>query len=222
MDLIKRVEAVPVHALATPLISRPDGTKYGKTEGGAIWLSPDPMSPYAFYQFWINRSDAEVGGLLRVFTFRPREEIEELERLARQAPAGREAQRVLAGDVTTLVHGEQECAKAVAASRALFGQGELADLDERTLAAALAEVPSVTVKPAPSGLPTVVDLLTATGIAASKSAARRAIAEGGAYLNNQRVLTEEAEPGQSDLLYGRFLVVRRGKRTVAGVEVVSG
>ena len=164
------------------------------------------MSPYAFYQFWINRSDAEVGGLLRVFTFRPREEIEELERLARQAPAGREAQRVLAGDVTTLVHGEQECAKAVAASRALFGQGELADLDERTLAAALAEVPSVTVKPARSGLPTVVDLLTATGIAASKSAARRAIAEGGAYLNNQRVLTEEAEPGQSDLLYGRFLV----------------
>ena len=130
--------------------------------------------------------------------------------------------RSLAGDVTTLVHGAAECAKAVAASQALFGQGELADLDERTLAAALAEVPLVTVKPAPSGLPTVVDLLTATGIAASKSAARRAIAEGGAYLNNQRVLTEEAEPGLSDLLHGRFLVVRRGKRTVAGVEVVSG
>jgi tyrosyl-tRNA synthetase len=222
VDLIKRAEAVPAHALATPLISRPDGTKYGKTESGAIWLSPELMSPYAFYQFWINRSDAEVGGLLRVFTFRSREEIEELERLAQDAPARREAQRVLAEDVTTLVHGAAECAKAVAASRALFGQGELADLDERTLAAALAEVPSVTVKPAPSGLPRVVDLLTATGIAASKSAARRAIAEGGAYLNNQRVLTEEAEPGQSDLLHGRFLVVRRGKRTVAGVEVVGG
>jgi len=222
VDLIKRVEAVPVHALATPLISRPDGVKYGKTEGGAIWLSPELMSPYAFYQFWINRSDVEVGGLLRVFTFRGREEIGELERLATEAPAGREAQRVLAGDVTTLVHGAAECAKAVAASQALFGQGELADLDERTLAAALAEVPLVTVKPAPSGLPTVVDLLTATGIAASKSAARRAIAEGGAYLNNQRVLTEEAEPGLSDLLHGRFLVVRRGKRTVAGVEIVSG
>ena len=222
VDLIKRVEAVPVHALATPLISRPDGVKYGKTEGGAIWLSPDLMSPYAFYQFWINRSDAEVGGLLRVFTFRGREEIEELERLAHQAPAGREAQRVLAEDVTTLVHGAAECAKTVAASRALFGQGELADLDERTLAAALAEVPTVTVKPAASGLPTVVDLLTATGIAATKSAARRAIAGGGAYLNNKRVLTEEAQPGQSDLLHGRFLVVRRGKRTVAGVEVVSG
>jgi tyrosyl-tRNA synthetase len=222
VDLIKRVEAVPVHALATPLISRPDGVKYGKTEGGAIWLSPELMSPYAFYQFWINRSDVEVGGLLRVFTFRGQEEIGELERLAREAPAGRKAQRVLAGDVTTLVHGAAECAKAVAASQALFGQGELADLDEPTLAAALAEVPLVTVKPAPSGLPTVVDLLTATGIAASKSAARRAIAEGGAYLNNQRVLTEEAEPGLSDLLHGRFLVVRRGKRTVAGVEIVSG
>ena len=222
VDLIKRVEAVPVHALATPLISRPDGVKYGKTEGGAIWLSPDLMSPYAFYQFWINRSDAEVGGLLRVFTFRGREEIEDLERLAHQAPAGREAQRVLAEDVTTLVHGAAECAKTVAASRALFGQGELADLDERTLAAALAEVPTVTIKPAASGLPTVVDLLTATGIAATKSAARRAIAGGGAYLNNKRVLTEEAQPDQSDLLHGRFLVVRRGKRTVAGVEVVSG
>ena len=222
VDLIKRVEAVPVHALATPLISRPDGVKYGKTEGGAIWLSPELMSPYAFYQFWINRSDVEVGGLLRVFTFRGWEEVEELERLARDAPARREAQRVLAEDVTTLVHGAAECAKAVAASRALFGQGELADLDERTLAAALAEVPTVTIKPAASGLPTVVDLLTATGIAATKSAARRAIAGGGAYLNNKRVLTEEAQPDQSDLLHGRFLVVRRGKRTVAGVEVISG
>jgi len=221
VDLIKRAEGAAVHALATPLITRPDGTKYGKTEGGAIWLSPDLMSPYAFYQFWINRTDAEVGGLLRVFTFRPREEIEELERQAREKPAAREAQRVLAGDVTTLVHGAQECAKAVAASRALFGQGELADLDEPTLAAALAEVPSMTIEPAMSGLPTVVDLMTGTGIVASKSAARRAIAEGGAYLNNRKVLNEEAEPDRADLLHGRFLVVRRGKRTVGGVEVAS-
>jgi len=221
VDLIKRAEGAAVHALATPLITRPDGTKYGKTEGGAIWLSPDLMSPYAFYQFWINRTDAEAGGLLRVFTFRPREEIEELERQAREKPAAREAQRVLAGDVTTLVHGAQECAKAVAASRALFGQGELADLDEPTLAAALAEVPSMTIEPAMSGLPTVVDLMTGTGIVASKSAARRAIAEGGAYLNNRKVLNEEAEPDRADLLHGRFLVVRRGKRTVGGVEVAS-
>jgi tyrosyl-tRNA synthetase len=221
VDLIKRAEGAAVHALATPLITRPDGTKYGKTEGGAIWLSPDLMSPYAFYQFWINRTDAEAGGLLRVFTFRPREEIEELERQAREKPAAREAQRVLAGDVTTLVHGAQECAKAVAASRALFGQGELADLDEPTLAAALAEVPSMTIEPAMSGLPTVVDLMTGTGIVASKSAARRAIAEGGAYLNNRKVLNEEAEPDRADLLHGRFLVVRRGKRTVGGVEVAG-
>jgi tyrosyl-tRNA synthetase len=221
VDLIKRTEGASVHALATPLITRPDGTKYGKTEGGAIWLSPDLMSPYAFYQFWINRTDAEVGGLLRVFTFRSREEIEELERQVREKPAAREAQRVLAEDVTTLVHGAEECAKAVAASRALFGQGELDDLDEPTLAAALAEVPSMTVEPTMSGLPMVVDLMTGTGIVASRSAARRAIAEGGAYLNNRRVLSEEAEPDRADLLHGRFLVVRRGKRTVGGVEVAS-
>ena len=220
-DLIKRTEGASVHALATPLITRPDGTKYGKTEGGAIWLSPDLMSPYAFYQFWVNRSDAEVGQLLRVFTFRSQKEIEDLERQVRERPAAREAQRVLAGDVATLVHGPEECAKAVAASRALFGQGELADLDEPTLAAALAEVPSMTVEPTTSGLPTVVDLMTGTGIVASKSAARRAIAEGGAYLNNRKVLNEEAEPDRADLLHGRFLVVRRGKRTVGGVEVAG-
>src|SRR5215813_2673826 len=219
VDLIGRVEGASVHALATPLITKPDGTKYGKTEGGAIWISADLMSPYAFYQFWVNRSDAEVGSLLRVFTFRTHEEIEELRRQVREKPAAREAQRVLAEDVTTLVHGAEECAKAVAASRALFGQGELADLDEPTLAAALAEVPSMTVVPTTSGLPTVVDLMTGTGIVTSRSAARRAIAAGGAYLNNRRVLSEEAEPDRADLLYGRFLVVRRGKRTVGGVEV---
>jgi tyrosyl-tRNA synthetase len=179
------------------------------------------MSPYAFYQFWINRTDAEVGGLLRVFTFRSREEIGEIERQVREKPAARAAQHVLAEDVTTLVHGAEECAKAVAASRALFGQGELAELDEPTLAAALAEVPSMTVEPTTSGLPTVVDLMTGTGIVTSRSAARRAIAEGGAYLNNRRVLNEEAEPDRADLLHGRFLVVRRGKRTVGGVEVAS-
>jgi tyrosyl-tRNA synthetase len=222
VDLIRRVTGDSVHALATPLITKPDGTKYGKTEGDAVWLSPDLMSPYAFYQFWINRSDAEAGGLLRVFTFRPREEIEELEREAREKPAAREAQRVLAEDVTTLVHGAEECAKAVAASKALFGQGELADLDEQTLAAALAEVPSVRLEPTLAGLPMVADLMAETGIVASKSAARRTIAEGGAYLNNRKVLTEDAEPGRADLLHGRFLVIRRGKRTVGGVEVVAG
>jgi tyrosyl-tRNA synthetase len=180
------------------------------------------MSSYAFYQFWINRSDVVVPGLLRVFTFRSREEIEALEQQVREKPAARAGQNVLAQDVTTLVHGAQECAKAAAASRALFGQGELADLDERTLAAALAEVPSVSIERTPAGLPAVVDLLAASGIVESKSAARRAIAAGGAYLNNRKVLADDATPEPADLLYGRFLVLRRGKRTVGAVKVTGG
>jgi tyrosyl-tRNA synthetase len=221
VDLIRRAEGAGVHALATPLITKPDGTKYGKTEGGAIWISPDLMSPYAFYQFWLNRSDDEVPGLLKVFTFRSREEIEELERETRERPAARKAQRVLAEEVTTLVHGAAECSNVEAASRALFGQGELAKLDERTLAAALAEIPSARIEVEPGeGLPTVADLMAATGIAPSKSAARRVISEGGAYLNNRKVAGEETRPALADLLHGRFLIVRRGKRTVAGVEVL--
>ena len=220
VDLIRRVTGDSVHALATPLITKPDGTKYGKTEGGAIWISPDLMSPYAFYQFWLNRSDGEVPGLLRVFTFRTRAEIEELERASAERPAERRAQRVLAEDVTALVHGPDELARVQAASRALFGQGELRELDEGTLAAAIAEVPHISV-PAAGGLPPVADLLTATGLEASKSGARRAIAQGGAYLNNVKVASEEAVPGAGDLLHGRFLVLRRGKRTVGAVEVTG-
>ena len=221
VDLIRRAEGATVHALATPLITKPDGTKYGKTEGGTIWLNPELMSPYAFYQFWLNRSDEEVPGLLKVFTFRSREEIEELERETRDRPAARTAQRVLAEEVTALVHGQAESAKAVAASRALFGQGELAELDERTLAAALAEIPSATLRiPPGQPLPTVADLMAATGIVPSKSAARRVISEGGAYLNNRKVAGEEDRPGPADLLHGRFLIIRRGKRTVGGVEIV--
>jgi tyrosyl-tRNA synthetase len=184
VDLIRRVTGDSVHALATPLITKPDGTKYGKTEGGAVWISPDLMSPYAFYQFWLNRSDAEVPGLLRVFTFRTRAEIEELEQASADRPAERRGQRVLAEDVTALVHGPEELARVQAASRALFGQGELRDLDEATLAAAVAEVPHASVPP--GVLPPVADLLTMAlaGPVSSKSAARRAIAEGGAYLNN--------------------------------------
>jgi tyrosyl-tRNA synthetase len=221
VDLIRRVTGDSVHALATPLITKPDGTKYGKTEGGAVWISPDLMSPYAFYQFWLNRSDGEVPGLLRVFTFRTRAEIEELEQASAERPAERRAQRVLADDVTTLVHGADELARVQAASRALFGQGELRDLDEATLAAAIAEVPHVAVPPGPGGLPPVTDLLAAAGLVPSKSAARRAIAEGGAYLNNVKVTSEDAVPGAADLLHGRFLVLRRGKRTVGGVEVTG-
>jgi tyrosyl-tRNA synthetase len=221
VDLIRRVTGDSVHALATPLITKPDGTKYGKTEGGAVWISPDLMSPYAFYQFWLNRSDDEVPGLLRVFTFRDRAEIEELEQASAERPAERRAQRVLAEDVTRLVHGPEELARVQAASRALFGQGELRDLDEATLAGAIAEVPHAAVPPDPGGLPTVVDLLATTGLVRSKSEARRAIAEGGAYLNNVKVTSEDAVPGPADLLHGRFLVLRRGKRTVGGVEITG-
>jgi tyrosyl-tRNA synthetase len=221
VDLIKRVEGVTAHALATPLITKPDGTKYGKTEGGAIWISPELTPPYAFYQFWINRSDAEVPGLLRVYTFRTAEEVADLERQTLESPAARVGQRALAEDVTTLVHGAQECARVIAASRAMFGQGDLEALAEPTLAAALTEVGMIRVQAPRHSLPTVVDLLAETGIAASKSDARRAIAGGGAYLNNRKVTGEDARPDADDLLHGRFLVLRRGRRTVAGAEVVS-
>jgi tyrosyl-tRNA synthetase len=233
VDLIRRVDSDPAHALATPLITKPDGTKYGKTEGGAVWLSRELMSPYAFYQFWINRSDAEVGTLLRVFTFRSREEIAELELATAERPAAREAQRVLAKDVTTLVHGAEEYERAEAASRALFGQGDLRELDEATLRAALDEVPKAAVPATVGGsgdssltadgdfLPPVTELMAQAGIVPSKSAARRAIAEGGAYLNNRKVTDENQVPSAGDLLHGRFLVLRRGRRTIGGVEVLT-
>jgi tyrosyl-tRNA synthetase len=219
VGLIRSVESASVHALATPLITKPDGTKYGKTEGGAIWLSADLMPPYAFYQFWLNVSDAEVPGLLRVFSFKTREEIAELVRESTERPAARIGQRALAEEVTTLVHGADETGRAIAASRALFGQGSLTDLDERTLAAVAAEVRAAQV-PRNGELPPVANMMAAAGVAPTVSAARRAIAGGGAYLNNQKVTDEKAVPGTEDLLYGRYLILRRGKRTVGAVEVV--
>jgi tyrosyl-tRNA synthetase len=242
VDLIRRVEGASVHALATPLITKPDGTKYGKTEGGAIWLSADLMPPYAFYQFWLNVSDAEVPGLLKVFSFRTREDIEDLVRQSAERPAARIGQRALAEELTTLVHGAEETRRAIAASQALFGRSDLAEVDERTLAAAVAEVPSVSVRqaappsaddlpsaagfpsvddfPSAAGFPTVADLMAATKMVPSKSAARRAIAEGGAYLNNRKVASEDATPARQDLLHGRYLILRVGKRNIGAVEVV--
>jgi tyrosyl-tRNA synthetase len=216
VDLIRRVTGDSAHALATPLITKPDGTKYGKSEDGAIWLSPELMSPYAFHQYWLNRADAEVPGLLRVFTFRSREEIEDLERELAERPAARTAQRVLADDLTTLVHGAEETARAKAAARALFGQGDLRDLDENTLASALAEAPHASIEQTGA---TVADLMAVSGIMPSKSAARRLIEEGGAYLNNVKVTDINAIPDAGDLLHGRFLVLRRGRRTVSGIEL---
>jgi len=226
-----------VHALATPLITKPDGTKYGKTEGDAVWLNPEMTSPYAFYQFWLNRTDEEMPGLLRVFSFKSRKEIEDLEREIAERPAARAAQRVLADEVTELVHGAVQTGQAEAAGRALFGQGELRDLDEATLAAAIAEIPHADVESelhrwvraaagddpwvegqsATGQRLTIADLMAACGIVRSKSAARRAIDEGGAYLNNTKVTDVDAAPGEGDFLHGRFLVLRRGKRTVGGI-----
>ena len=220
VGLIRSADGGSAHALATPLITKPDGTKYGKSEGGALWLSPDLMSPYAFYQFWLNVEDIGAGNLLRVFTFRTRDEITALEAAVVERPQAREAQRVLAEDMTTLVHGAQECARVIAASRALFGQGSLSDLDAATLAAALAEVrPFRVASGAGEDLPTVASLMASAGIVESVSAARRAIKEGGAYLNNEKVTDEHAVPAAGQLLHGRFLVLRRGKRSVGAVEV---
>ncbi|MGW0231772.1 tyrosine--tRNA ligase [Actinopolymorpha singaporensis] len=223
VDLIRRVEGAAVHAMATPLLTRSDGTKFGKSAGGlTVWLDPEMMSPYAFYQFWFNTADADVGQYLRVFSFRSREELEALEKTTAERPAAREAQRVLAEELTTLVHGADECARVIAASGALFGRGALTDVDARTLDAALREAPHVRVERDPGGaLPPLVDLLADTGLVASRSAARRTIDEGGAYLNNERVTSVESAPSAGDLLHGRWLVLRRGRRNVAGVEVAS-
>jgi tyrosyl-tRNA synthetase len=219
VDLVHRVEGLSVHALATPLITKADGTKFGKTEGGTVWLDPDMTSPYAFYQFWINADDRDVVGYLKVFSFKEHEEIERLAEAVHERPAAREAQRALAEELTTLVHGAGEAAAVVAASQALFGRGELEGLDERTLAAALSELPRATVSA--GELPAVVDLFAASGLADSKSAARRAVREGGAYVNNRKVTAESDAPKPEDLLHGRWLVLRRGKRSLAAVEVTS-
>jgi len=217
-ELIRRVTGGQAHALTGKLITKADGTKFGKTAGGAVWLDGELTSPYAFYQFWLNADDRDVIRYLKVFTFREREDIEALEQAVATRPAAREAQRALAEDLTRMVHGEQELARVVAASRALFGQGTLAELDERTLESALAEVPRATV-PALGG--SIVDLLAASGLVESKSAARRTVKEGGAYLNNQKVTDESYVPTAEDLLHGRFLVLRRGKRSIGGIEVAA-
>jgi tyrosyl-tRNA synthetase len=219
VDLIRRSDGARVHALATPLLTRADGTKYGKTDGGALWLDPEMLSPYAFYQFWLNAEDEKVGELLRVFTFLSHAEIEDLEAQTAEKPFLRAAQRVLAREVTTLVHGEEETARIVAASAALFGGGTLHELDAGTLAAALREAGSVQVSRS-DGLPSVVDLLVASGLSRSKGEARRTVGEGGAYLNNERVQDPDLVPTGSDLLGGSWLVLRRGKKSLAGVEVV--
>jgi len=220
VDLVRRVESVSVHALTTPLITDAEGTKFGKsTGGGSLWLDREMTSPYAWYQYFVNVGDADVGRYLRMFTFLPREELDELATQTEQRPQARAAQRRLAEELTTLVHGAEETRRVVLASQALFGRGELRELDPGTLRAALAEIPSATASL--TAAPTIVDLLVDTGLAPSKGAARRTVGEGGAYVNNTKVEDVEWAPSAADLLHGRWLVLRRGKRYAAGVEVVG-
>ncbi|TDV42739.1 tyrosine--tRNA ligase [Actinophytocola oryzae] len=219
VDLIRKVDGGSAHALTAPLVTDAEGRKFGKsTGGGNIWLDPALTSPYAWYQYFVNVSDADVVRYLRLFTFLSREEIEALEEDTRERPHLRSAQKRLAEEFTTLVHGEHATEQVVVASGALFGRGELRDLDEATLDAAMAEVPRGQARLAES--PTIVDLLVTSGLAESRGAARRAVKEGGAYVNNSKIADEEWQPAADDLLHGRWLVVRRGKRSTAGVEMV--
>ena len=219
LDLIRRVESGSGHALTIPLLAKADGSKFGKTAGGAIWLDPEMTSPYAFFQYWLNTDDQDVINFLKVFSFKSRGEIEALEKAHNENPGAREAHRALARELTSIVHSEDICNRVELAARALFGQGELSDLDEATLASALAELPRTTVK---SGepIPTWVDLLAATGVVDSKSAARRIVKEGGAYLNNSKISGEDFAPQKSDFLCGKYAVLRKGKRDLAAVELI--
>jgi tyrosyl-tRNA synthetase len=221
-DLIRRVTGESVHLIATPLVTDSQGRKLGKsTGGGGLWLDREMTSPYALYQFFVNVEDEQVPGLLRMFTFLSREEIEALEKETAERPAARAAQRRLAEELTRLVHGEHETAQVIAASQALFGRGSLDELGADTLRAALVEAGLVEVPRGPGGeLPSAAELFTVAGLVTSRNQARRTVAEGGAYLNNQRVEDADAPVPAGALRHGRFLVLRRGRRTVAGVEAV--
>jgi tyrosyl-tRNA synthetase len=223
VDLIRRMEGKSAHALTTPLMTKADGTKFGKTESGTVWLDAQLTSPYAFFQFWLNADDRDVAQYLRTFSFRSQEEIDALLAAMAERPQAREAQRALATELTALVHGEAERDAAEAAGRALFGQGDLADLPAATLTAALSEAPNVVIPAAEvvdGLLPAYDDLFARVGLVASKSAARRTIDEGGAYANNVRVADPAAQMRVSDLHHGEWLVLRRGKKAFAGVRVL--
>jgi tyrosyl-tRNA synthetase len=219
VELIRRSDGGKAHALATPLLTKADGTKYGKTEGGALWLDPEMLSPWDFYQFWLNAEDEKVGELLRVFTFLSHQEIEDLEAQTAEKPWTRVGQKTLAEHVTSLVHGEEETRRIQAAAAALFGGGDLHALSPATLGAALREAGSAQLDRS-AGMPDIVALLVAAGLAKSNGEARRTVNEGGAYLNNTRIEDPEHVPTEADLVGGSWLVLRRGKKTLAGVELV--
>jgi tyrosyl-tRNA synthetase len=218
VELVRRVEGARVHAMATPLLTKADGNKFGKTESGTIWLDPAMTSPYAFHQFFLNAEDEKVIEYLKVFSDRSQDEIAELERQTREAPQLRAAQKALADDVTALVHGSAERDAAIRAADAVFGRSDLRELPESVLDDIAAEIGGAQLE-ADGDLPTVVEVLAAGGVVPTKSAARRAITEGGAYVNNQRVTDPEARLAEYDLLHGRYVIVRRGKRTVGAVSI---
>lgn len=216
VDLNRRLDGETVHGLTVPLVTDSEGRKFGKsTGGGKLWLDPEMTSPYSWYQYFLNAADADVIRYLRWFTFLDQVELDRLAQEVAERPFKREAQRVLAREMTSLVHGDEAVAKVEKAAEALFGKAELAELDEQTLGGALSETEVAEVAPGTG----VVDLLVATGLEKSKGAARRTIGEGGAYVNNVRVSDPEWAPGSDDLLAGDWLVLRKGKKRFAGVHV---
>jgi tyrosyl-tRNA synthetase len=219
LDLIRRAEGGSAHALTVPLLTKADGTKFGKTAGGSVWLDPEMTSPYAFFQYWLNSDDADVIKFIKTFSFKTREEIEALEKTHNENPGAREAHRALARELTSLVHSPLIAERVEVAARALFGQADLAELDEATLASAIAELPRTTVSVSEE-MPTWVDLLAATGVVDSKSAARRIVKESGAYLNNEKVPSEDFRLEKSHFLCGKYALLRKGKRDLAAVELI--
>ena len=220
LDLIRKVEGGAAHALTVPLLAKADGSKFGKTAGGSIWLDPQMTSAYEFFQYWLNSDDADMPKLLKVFSMKSRTEIERLIETVKTNPGAREAHRELARELTTMIHGEQMAQKVELAAKALFGHSDISELDRATLDSALAQLPRTQIAKG-QPLPTWVDLLAATGVVDSKSAARRIVKEGGAYLNNQKVESEDFAPSKGDLLHGKYLLLRKGKRDLAAVEVLG-
>lgn len=217
VELIRRSEQGKAHALATPLLTKADGSKFGKTESGTVWLDSELTSPYAFHQFFLNAEDAKVVDYLKVFSFRSREEIEALEEATEKEPHKRLAQKALADDTTDIVHGVAEREAVVAAAGALFGRGELAHLSAKALEGVMRELKAPEVRvPIP-----LADAFLVAGIVDSKAAARRAVLEGGAYVNNEKVGDPELVLGPEHLLADRFVVLRRGRRTVGGVKALG-
>ena len=219
LDLIRRVEGGSGHAFTVPLLTKADGTKFGKTAGGSVWLDPEMTSPYAFFQYWLNSDDKDVINFLKVFSFKSRKEIEEIEKEHNENPGARNAHRALARELTALIHGDETSARVEEAAKALFGQGDLNSLDEKTLASALSELPRVQIS-SKEEIPTWVDLLAAAGVVDSKSAARRIVKEGGAYLNNEKISGEDFRLEKTHFLCGKYAVLRKGKRDLAAVELI--